>query len=91
MKKLLLIFIMMATWMVVGCETVRQVKAGCFGHWVEHTDGSRSGHKKGTIGLIDIMLHLIDNVWKMQSHIKIQRRGHTDENDITNFGNVIFE
>ena len=49
MKKLLLIFIMMATWMVVGCETVRQVKAGCFGYWVEHTDGSRSGHKKGTI------------------------------------------
>ena len=49
MQKLLLIFIMMATWMVVGCETVRQVKAGCFGHWVEHNDGSRSGHKKGTI------------------------------------------
>jgi len=32
MKKLLLIFIMMATWMVVGWETVRQVKAGCWGH-----------------------------------------------------------
>ena len=39
----------MATWMVVGCETVRQVKAGCFGHWVGHADGSRIGHKKGTI------------------------------------------
>ena len=49
MKKLLLIFVMMATWMVVGCETVRQVKAGCFGHWVEATDGARSGHKRGTI------------------------------------------
>ena len=49
MKKLLLIFIMMATWMVVGCETVRQVKTGCFGHWVEATDGARSGHKRGTI------------------------------------------
>ena len=49
MKRLLLVFIMMATWMVVGCETVRQVKAGCFGHWVEFTDGSRSGHKRGTI------------------------------------------
>jgi hypothetical protein len=47
MKKLLLIFIIMATWMVVGCESVKQ--AGCFGHWVEHTDGSRSGHKRGTI------------------------------------------
>ena len=33
MKKLLLIFIMMATWMVVGCESVKQ--AGCFGHWVK--------------------------------------------------------
>ena len=42
MKMLLLIFIMMATWMVVGCETVRQ--AGCFGHWVEANDG----HKRGT-------------------------------------------
>ena len=44
---LLLIFVMMATWMVVGCETVRQ--AGCFGHWVESNDGARSGHMKGTI------------------------------------------
>ncbi len=50
MKKLLLSFIIMATWMVVGCETVRQVKARLLGvHWVKHTDGSRSGHKKGTI------------------------------------------
>mgnify|MGYP003327947294 FL=1 len=40
---------MIATGIVAGCETVRQVKAGCFGHWVGHTDGSRSGHKKGTI------------------------------------------
>ena len=48
MKKLLLIIIIMATWMVVGCETVRQVKTGCWGHWVESNDGSRSGHKRGT-------------------------------------------
>ena len=41
MKKLLLIFIMMATWMVVGCETIRQ--AGCYGFWVES-----DGHKRGT-------------------------------------------
>ena len=47
MRKLLLIFIMMATWMVVGCETVRQ--GGCWGHWVESSDGARSGHKRGTI------------------------------------------
>jgi len=32
MKKLLLIFVMMATWMVVGCETIT---IGCFGHWVK--------------------------------------------------------
>ena len=46
-KKLLLIFVMMATWMVVGCEAVRQ--AGCYGFWVEANDGARSGHKRGTI------------------------------------------
>tara|TARA_R110002096_G_scaffold403223_1_gene600745 strand:- start:451 stop:642 length:192 start_codon:yes stop_codon:yes gene_type:complete len=42
-------------------------------------------------GLIEITLDLIDNVWRMKLHTQIQRRGHTDENDITNFGNVIFE
>ena len=43
MKKLLLIIIIMATWMVVGCETVRQVKAGCWGYWMYN-----DGHKRGT-------------------------------------------
>ena len=47
--------------------------------------------RKVLFGLIDIMLHLIDNVWMKKFHIKIQKRGPTDENDITNFGNVIFE
>ena len=47
MKKLLLVFVMMATWMVVGCETVRQ--GGCWGHWVQANDGARSGRKRGTI------------------------------------------
>ena len=46
-KLLLLIFIMIATG-VAGCETVRQVKAGCFGHWIESNDNGRSGHKRGT-------------------------------------------
>ena len=42
MKKLsLLIFVMIATWMVVGCGTST---IGCYGHWVEQTDG----HKRGT-------------------------------------------
>ena len=49
MQKKLLLIIIMATWIVVGCETVRQGKAGCWGHWVEANDGARSGHKRGTI------------------------------------------
>jgi len=32
MKKLLLIFVMMATWIVVGCGTST---IGCYGHWVK--------------------------------------------------------
>ena len=50
-----------------------------------------AGTREVQFGLIEIMLNLIDNVWRKNLHIKIQRRGHTDENDITNFGNVIFE
>ena len=42
-------------------------------------------------GLIEIVIDLIDNVWMRIFHIKIQSGGPTDENDITNFGNVIFE
>ena len=42
MKTLLLLIIMMATGMVVSCESVRQ--AGCYGFWVESYDG----HKRGT-------------------------------------------
>ena len=32
MKKLLLVFVMMATWIVVGCGTST---IGCFGYWVK--------------------------------------------------------
>ena len=32
MKKLLLVFVMMATWIVVGCGTST---IGCYGHWVK--------------------------------------------------------
>jgi len=39
MKKLLLVFIMMAIW-IVGCETS---SIGCFGHWVKGP-----GHHRGT-------------------------------------------
>ena len=42
-------------------------------------------------GLIEIVIDLIDNVWMRIFHIKIQSGGHSDENNITNFCNVIFE
>ena len=40
LRRLLLIFIMMATWMVTGCSSIT---GGCFGHWVD------DGLKRGTI------------------------------------------
>jgi hypothetical protein len=43
MKRLLLIFIMMATWIVVGCSST----AGCYGHWVKGP-----GHHRGTRALL---------------------------------------
>ena len=77
MKMLLLIFIMMATWMVVGCETVRQVKAGCWGHWVKSTDGSRSGHKRGTRwSNRDNLRPYRQCVEKESPHKDLERRSH---------------
>jgi hypothetical protein len=38
-----LIAIIMVTWMFVGCETIRQVKVGCYGHWVN--DGIQRGSR----------------------------------------------
>jgi len=32
MTKLLLLFVITATWTVVGCETIT---TGCYGHWVK--------------------------------------------------------
>ena len=43
MQKLLLSFIMMATWMVVSCTTTSQ--KGCYGFWKDN----RWGMKRGTI------------------------------------------
>ena len=43
MHKSVLFFVMMMTLMFVGCETVRQVKAGCWGYWIHN-----EGHKRGT-------------------------------------------
>ena len=43
MQKLLLIFIMMATWMVVSCGTTSQ--RGCYGFWKDN----RWGMKRGSI------------------------------------------
>ena len=42
-------------------------------------------------GLIKITIDPFDNVWRMNLHIKIQSGGHSDENNITNFCNVIDE
>ena len=45
MKKLsLLVFMMIATWMVVGCGTST---IGCYGHWV-----TGPGHHRGTRALL---------------------------------------
>ena len=43
MKKLLLIFIMMATWIVVSCTTTQVNESGCWGFW------KSGGPKRGTI------------------------------------------
>ena len=43
-KRLLLVFIIMATWIVVGCGTST---GGCFGHWVKGP-----GHHRGTRALL---------------------------------------
>ena len=45
MQKLLLIFIMMATWIVVSCTTTSQNGNGCYGFW----EDNRMGMKRGTI------------------------------------------
>ena len=42
-KKLLLILVMMATWMVVSCTTTSQ--EGCYGFW----EYNRMGLQRGTI------------------------------------------
>ena len=45
MQKLLLIFIIMATWMVVSCTTTSQNGNGCYGFW----EDNHWGMKRGTI------------------------------------------
>ena len=42
-------------------------------------------------GLTKLALDPTDNVWRTKLHIRIQKRGHSDENNITNFCNVIDE
>ena len=45
MQKLLLSFIIMATWMVVSCTTTSINGDGCYGYW----EDNRWGLKRGTI------------------------------------------
>ena len=54
MKKLLLLFVMMATWMVVGCGTST---IGCYGHWVKGP-----GHKEELELFLKMPIYLIINV-----------------------------
>jgi len=42
-KKLLLIFVMMATWIVASCATTTIGNGGCFGFW------KSNGPKRGTL------------------------------------------
>ena len=43
-KKLLLSFVIMATWMVVSCTTTSQVNGkGCYGYWVKNYWGLLRG------------------------------------------------
>ena len=43
MKKLLLVFVMMATWIVVSCATPTIGNGGCWGFWNDN------GPKRGTL------------------------------------------
>jgi len=42
-KKLLLIFVMMAIWIVAGCTTTQGYGSGCWGFWMD------GGPKRGTL------------------------------------------
>jgi len=63
-KKLLLIFVMMATWIVVSCTTTTG-NGGCFGFW------KSNGPKRGTLEKNKFNKHHTDNVWMRFHHIKI--------------------
>ena len=43
MYKAVLILVIMLSTMFVGCETVRQIRTGCYGYW----EGT-GGHQRGT-------------------------------------------
>jgi hypothetical protein len=53
--------------------------------------GRAMAPKEGHLKRINLINIHIDNVWMRIHPIKIQSGGHSDENDITNFSNVIFE
>jgi len=64
-KKLLLIFVMMATWIVVSCTTTQTKGSGWWGFWNDN------GPKRGTLEKNKFNKHPLDNVWMRFHHIKI--------------------
>ena len=73
MQKLLLIFIMMATWMVVSCTTTSQVKEdGCYGFWVKNYWGLLRGTIVGKN--TDYKKPYRQCVEKEAPHIDLERR-----------------
>ena len=67
MQRLLLIFIMMATWMVVSCGTTGTQVNGCYGYWVKWNGlqrgtipGRNADHKKPYRQCVDEDNHILN-------------------------------
>ena len=71
MKKLLLIFVMMATWIVVSCTAPTIGNGGCFGFWNDN------GPKRGTLEKNKFNKHPFRQcVDKNPPHIDLERRSN---------------
>ena len=71
MKKLLLIFVMMATWIVVSCATPTIGNGGCWGFWMS------GGPKRGTLEKNKFNKHPYRQcVDENAPHIDLERRSH---------------
>ena len=71
MKKLLLIFVMMATWMVVSCTTTQINRSGCWGFWNDN------GPKRGPLEKNKFHKHPYRQcVDENSPHIDLERRSY---------------